>query len=249
MNFIDALNLPSSCLQKRKIPLKKLYEQCTLVQKKLIEKTVSTLTLVALINEENSRIKEYSDSKENYQAIFILEISAKTYPLPNDLFQLIHSLFPYPTILVCETEDKIRLSSSLKRINLVNSEKTTLEGTFVSPDLRKSDNLDNYLKQLDYRIVRVLNLKEYYHLISSLVQLSQMIIDYEVYPSLKVSTHELLYMLEQIKEFKSNINAYETLYKRENNLSRRMDIHMMIQEEKKILSDLNKKVMEDLCQI
>ena len=249
MNFIDSLNLPSSCLQKRKIPLKKLYEQCKLVQKKLIEKTVSTLTLVALINEENSRIKAYSDSKENYQAIFILEISAKTYPLPNDLFQLIHSLFPYPTILVCETEDKIRLSSSLKRINLVNSEKTTLEGTFVSPDLRKSDNLYNYLKQLDYRIVRVLNLKEYYHLISSLVQLSQMIIDYEVYPSLKVSTHELLFVLEQIKVIKSNINAYDVLYKRENSLSRRMDIHMKIQEEKNKLNDLNRKVMEDLCRI
>lgn len=249
MNFIDALNLPSTCLQKRKIPLKKLYEQCTLVQKKLIEKHVSTLTLVALINEENSRIKEYSDSKENYQAVFILEISSKTYPLSNDLFQLIHSLFPYPTILVCETEDKIQLSSSLKRINLVNSEKTTLEGTFVSPDLRNSDNLNNYFKQIDYRSIRVLNLKEYYHLISNLVQLSQMIIDYGIYPSLKVSTHEVLEMIEQIKEIKSIISAYDNLYKRENNLSRRMDIHMKIQEEKNKLSDLNKKVMEDLCHI
>ena len=249
MNFIDALNLPSSCLQKRKIPLKKLYEQCTLVQKKLIEKHLSTLTLIALINEENSRIKEYSDSKENYQAIFILEISAKTYPLPNDLFQLIHSFFPYPTILVCETEDKIQLSSSLKRINLVNSEKTTLESTYISPDLRKSDNLDNYFKQLDYRRIRVLNLKEYYHLISNLVQLSQMIVDYGIYPSLKVSTHKVLEMIEQIKAIKSNINAYDTLYKLENNLSRRMDIHMKIQDEKNKLSDLNKKVMEDLCQI
>lgn len=249
MNFIDSLNLPSSCLQKRKIPLKKLYEQCTFVQKKLIEKTVSTLTLVALINEENSRIKEYSDSKENYQAIFILEISSKIYPLPNDLFQLIHSLFPYPTILVCETEDKIQISSSMKRINLVNSEKTTLESTYVSPDLRKSDNLDNYFKQLDYRSIRVLNLKEYYHLISNLVQLSQMIIDYEVYPSLKVSTNEVLEVIEQIKAIKSNISVYDTLYKRENNLSRRMDIHMKIQEEKNKLNDLNKKVMEELCQI
>lgn len=249
MNFIDALNLPSSCLQKRKIPLKKLYEQCTLVQKKLIEKIVSTITLVALINEENSRIKEYSDSKENYQAIFILEISAKAYPIPNDLFQLIHSLFPYPTILVCETEDKIQISSSLKRINLVNSEKTTLESTYVSPDLRKSDNLDNYFKQLDYRTIRVLNLKEYYHLISNLIQLSQMVIDYGIYPSIKVSTNEVLEMIEQIKAIKSNINAYDTLYKRENNLSRRMDIHMKIQEEKNKLSDLNKKVTEDLCQI
>lgn len=249
MNFIDALNLPSSCLQKRKIPLKKLYEQCTLVQKKLIEKTVSTLTLVALINEENSRIKEYSDSKENYQAIFILEISSKIYPLPNDLFQLIHSLFPYPTIFVCEIKDKIQLSSSLKRINLVNSEKTTLESTYVSPDLRKSDNLDNYFKQLDYRIIRVLNLKEYYRLLSNLVQLSPIIIDYGINPSLELSTHEVLEMIEQIKAIKSNISAYDTLYKRENNLSRRMDIYMKLQDEKNKLRDLNKKVMEDLCQI
>lgn len=249
MNFIDALNLPTSCLQKRKIPLKKLYEQCTLVQKKLIERHVSTLTLVALVNEENSRIKEYSDSKENYQAIFILEILAKIYPLPNDLFQLIHSLFPYPTILVCETEDKIQLSSSLKRINLVNSEKTTLESIYVSPDLSKSDKLNNYFKQIDYRSIRVLNLKEYYHLISNLVQLSQMIIDYGIYPSLKVSTHEVLEMIEKIKVIKSMISAYDTLYKRENNLSKRMDYHMKIQEDKRKLSDLNKKVMEDLCQI
>lgn len=119
MNFIDALNLPSSSPQKRKIPLKKLYEQCTLAQK-LIEKTVSTLTLVALINEENSRIKEYSDSKENYQAIFILEISSKTFPLPNDLFQLIHSLFSLSNYLSL-LKLKIKYGNQLKRINLVNN--------------------------------------------------------------------------------------------------------------------------------
>ena len=56
-------------------------------------------------------------------------------------------------------------------------------------------------------------------------------------------------MIEKIKAIKSNISAYDTLYKRENNLSRRMDIHMKIQDEKNKLSDLNKKVMEDLCQI
>jgi hypothetical protein len=76
-----------------------------------------------------------------------------------------------------------------------------------------------------------------------------MITDYEVYPSLNVSTHKVLEMIEQIKAIKLNISAYDTLYKRENNLSRRMDIHMKIQEEKNKLSDLNKKVMEDLCQI
>ena len=76
-----------------------------------------------------------------------------------------------------------------------------------------------------------------------------MIVDYGIYPSLKVSTHKVLEMIEQIKAIKLNISAYDTLYKRENNLSRRMDIHMKIQEEKNKLNDLNKKVMEELCQI
>ena len=237
MNFIDALNLPSSCLQKRKIPLKKLFEQCTLVQKKLIEKTVSALTLVALINEENSRIKEYSDSKENYQAIFILEIAAKTYPLPNDLYQLIHSFFPYPTILVCETEDKIQLSSSLKRINLVNSEKTTLESIYVSPDLRKSDNLDNYFKQLDYRSIRVHDLKEYYRQMSlNIIKLGMKDNFTEI--NEKESTIEYIY--EFIESYQSKINLKNELERKIRNsksLKERMDLYLHI---KQIDSDLLK---------
>lgn len=248
MKWVELLNLPNKCIVQRKIPLKKLYEQSTLIQKKLIEKYVSSITLVALINEENSRIREYVDEKENYQAIFILEIVPKLIPVTNDLYLLIHSLFPYPTIIGYESDDKIQLTCSIKRINLVNSDKTTVEKIHISPEIRKSKQFEMFTRQLDYREIRVSNIKEYYTLYSKLIQLSQVIPEFNLYPSLTVSTDKVLNLLDQVRLLDVDLANLESQYKHESNLSRKMDIHMKIQNKNKSLELIKKELMEDLCQ-
>lgn len=248
MKWVELLNLPTKCIVQRKIPLKKLYEQCTLKQKKLIEKYVSSITLVALINEENSRIREFVDEKENYQAMFILEIVPKIIPVSNDLYHLLHSLFPYPTIIGYETNDKIQLTCSIKRINLVNSEKTTVDKIHIGPEIRKSVNFEKFIQQIDYREIRILNLKEYYILYSKLIQLSQLVHEFDLYPSLKVSTDKVLYLLDQVRLLEVDLANLESQYKRESNLSRRMDIHMKIKNKSESLELIKKELMEDICQ-
>lgn len=56
-------------------------------------------------------------------------------------------------------------------------------------------------------------------------------------------------MIEQIKAIKSNIAMLMTPYINERIAFKRLIHYMKIQEEKNKLNDLNKKVMEDLCQI
>jgi hypothetical protein len=248
MNWLDSFNLPKACLVQKRIPLKKLGEHSTLRQKQLIEKNISSLMLVALVDEETSRIRSFQDTVEIYQVFFMLEIVSKVFPLSQEVYQLLHSLFPNPTILFCEKDDKLQLSSALKRINLNDSELTTVDETIISPVLSKSNDLIKYFQQLDYQRIRVAHLKEYYMKISDAIQLSTIINDLNLYPSIHIDIQMLLSWTKEIKQLQTAINQNEELYRKENSLSRRMDLHMQIKKDKQCLENLQKKTMEAICQ-
>ncbi|GEM_PF-5424899 len=248
MNWLETLNLPKACLVQKRIPLKKLGEHSTLRQKQLIEKNISSLMLVALVDEETSRIRSFQDTVEIYQVFFMLEIVSKVFPLSQEVYQLLHSLFPNPTILFCEKDDKLQLSSALKRINLNDSELTTVDETIISPVLSKSNDLIKYFQQLDYQRIRVAHLKEYYMKISDAIQLSTIINDLNLYPSIHIDIQMLLSWTKEIKQLQTAINQNEELYRKENSLSRRMDLHMQIKKDKQCLENLQKKTMEAICQ-
>lgn len=248
MSWMDALNLPKSCLIYKRIPLKKLAEHCTLKQKQLIEQTISSVTLVALIDEETTRVRAYVDAYENYQAFFILEITSKRFPLGSEVYGLLHGMFPNPTILYSVQEDKIQLSSALKRISLINSEQTIVEEVYISPTLTINEELISYISQINYQRVKVTNLKEYYSKYTQIIQLSQIIEDMNQYPSINVDVELLQKLVRDIKAIQISINLNEVENRKEKSLARRMDLHMQIKIDKKRLEALQKQTMEVLCQ-
>ena len=248
MSWIEALNLPKSCLIQKRIPLKKLAERCTLKQKQLIEQTISSVALVALVDEETSRIRAYVDAYENYQAFFILEITSKQFPLSSELHGLLHGMFPNPTIFYSVQEDKIQVSSALKRISLINSEQTIVEEVYITPTLTINEKLINYIGQINYQRVKVANLKEYYSKYSQIIQLSQIIEDMNQYPSINVDVEMLQKLVKDIKNIQVSIKSNEVENRKEKSLARRMDLHMQITKDKKQLEALQKQTMEVLCQ-
>ena len=248
MSWIEALNLPKSCLIQKRIPLKKLAEHCTFKQKQLIERVISSVALVALIDEETSRIRAYVDAYENYQAFFILEIASKQFPLSSELHGLLHGMFPNPTILYSIYENRIQLSSALKRINLNNAEQTIVEEVYISPSLTINEEFINYIGQINYQRVKVANLKEYYSKYSQIIQLSQIIEDMSQYPSINVDVELLQKLVKDIKNIQDSIKPNEEEYRKEKSLARRMDLHMQITKDKKQLEALQKQTMEVLCQ-
>lgn len=248
MSGMEALNLPKSCLIQKRIPLKKLAEHCTLKQKQLIEQTISSVMLIALIDEETSRIRAYVDDYENYQAFFILEIISKQFPLSTEVYGLLHGMFPNPTIFYSVQEDKIQVSSALKRISLINSEQTIVEEVYISPTLTINEEFINYIGQINYQIVKVANLKEYYSKYTQIIQLSKIIEDMNQYPSINVDVEMLLKMVKDIKSIQDSIKSNEEEYRKEKSLSRRMDLHMRNVKDRKLLEVLQKQTMEVLCQ-
>lgn len=248
MSWMEALNLPKSCLIQKRIPLKKLAEHCTLKQKQLIEQTISSVALVALVDEETSRIRAYVDSHENYQAFFILEITGKRFPLNIEVINLLHTLFPNPTVLYSIQEEKIQFSSALKRISLNNSEQTIVEDVYISPTLKMNEELVNYISQINYQRVKATNLKEYYFKYSQIIQLSQFIEDMNQYPSINVDVELLQKLVRDIKAIQTSIKLNEVENRKEKSLARRMDLHMQIKIDKKRLEELQNQTMEVLCQ-
>lgn len=248
MSWMEALNLPKSCLIHKRIPLKKLAEHCTLKQKQLIDQVISSVALIALIDEETSRIRAFVDAYENYQAFFILEITSKRFPLSSEVYGLLHGMFPNPTILYSIYENRIQLSSALKRINLNNSEQTIVEEVYVSPTLKINEEFISYIGQINYQRVKVANLKDYYTKYSQIIQLSQIIEDMNQYPSINVDVDLLQKLVKDIKNIQDSIHLNEEEYRKEKSLSRRMDLHMLNVKDKKQLEALQKQTMEVLCQ-
>lgn len=242
MSWIETLNLPKACLVQKRIPLKKLGEHCTLRQKQLIEKNISSVMLVALVDEETSRIRSFQDTVEIYQVFFILEIVSKVFPLSQEVYQLLHSLFPNPTILFCEKDDKLQLSSTLKRINLNDSELTTVEEMIVSSTLHMTIELNEYFYQIDYFRLRVLNLKEFYFWIHCAIKF----LAFKNYRVLiPKDKDKLIYIYNLETEFSKNNSEIECKSKSMKiaaELSRRMDLHMDIQVLKRRNDEILKEV-------
>lgn len=159
MDFLTELQMP--LCQKTKIPVKTLIEKIggDSRSKKLIEKHVSSINLVSLLNEQTIRIRSYKDDDYSFQVIYVLDIALKECDQMTGFTELIHSAFPESTILLMEYRGDTYVSGALKRINKNDNSKTVIEDS-VWAKLPAEQNIN---------VPSTRNLKDYYEFILRLL--------------------------------------------------------------------------------
>ena len=110
MDLLNKLNIP--LCQPQRIPVKTLIEQLQpgSVDKKLIESHIFSMHLVSILNEQTIHIRLFKDDNYSYQSIYVFMIELKKDDSIVSLSNLIHSVFPEPTILVYKIQDSYYIS-------------------------------------------------------------------------------------------------------------------------------------------
>ena len=129
MKIIDLFKIPSEAQTDNRIYLKDIIENLELSSKdnKILEKSIATVHLRGVLQEETTDIWEYEDDTYSYVEVDVLYVVLKDDKKLAFVNEQLQKVFPNPLILIYEYGDKYALSTALKRINKVDSDKSVIE--------------------------------------------------------------------------------------------------------------------------
>lgn len=230
MKWLDQLNIP--LCQPRKIPIKTLVEQLdsTYSNRRLLEKSISSMRLVSILDEKTSRIRSFKDDEHSFQSIYILYIELKTEDRITEVSTLIHSAFQEPTVLIFKHIGSYYLSTATKRISKADVDKSVIEETAVA---KVAPTLDT--KNLDLSELSGENLKQYYDKINTLIYKLKVFQETNVFPRVNF---DFKCLMNEVDLLNHGIKKLNEEYKRASMLSEKMKIDEEIYTKEELLRQL-----------
>jgi len=125
----ETLNYPEECYFNQKLPKNQVYENAELNtrDKKIFTKNIEEMTLTYYFNTEILNIPPYQDNQRRYTEVAIFEITLRETTKLNRIADIILRFVPYPSLIIFETEEYIRLYASHIREHKSDSTKITLD--------------------------------------------------------------------------------------------------------------------------
>jgi hypothetical protein len=246
MELYNYFNFPKETVVDRKIKideiLELLYAEADNLD--LIKKYVAGLTLKAVLNFNTTSMLTEIDESYKYEEIQVFIVKLRNDKYFNDLNNLLHNLFPNPTVLLYEYQGKNSISVSKKRTNKNNIQRAVIEKTYTT-EFVSVINIDyfDYFKTFDFNKNIKRTLKSYY----------EDLIDYTIaYYYYKVNK-KIPYTIEEISNFEAIIDELNRLnatltnleksYRSESNLSKKMQLDKEIKKTKSEIESLNSKLI------
>lgn len=120
MDWVERLGIPPACdAGRRAIPKTTLVKQGNLTaleEKKL--KGIERLSLLATLQKSNTYMPPVSDEVYQVDAIIYLECILRSSAAPAEVAEVLHPLFPNPTVIFFERGDEVAVSAAIKRKSL-----------------------------------------------------------------------------------------------------------------------------------
>ena len=168
MEILDLFNIPEPAKIEQRVYVKDLVSALELVgkDKLAIEKSISTVVLRAVFNEQTTGIWGFESDTYAYKAIYLFYITLKNDSKIRTINEFVHRAFPNPTILVYQIGSKYYLSTALKRINKQDRNKTVIDDIQITDDFLLDDNHISLLSHISYSVK---DLKQFYENIDYIV--------------------------------------------------------------------------------
>lgn len=223
----EIFNIKENARLKVRIPLKNLYEEVSLntAKKDKLSSSINGVYLVAELNEKNSTLTKFKNEDYNYSAIQFIYI--KLIDTINVIFvdELLHSTLPNPIIIIYQLNEDLMISTSLKRLNKVDSSKTVIDNIYNSNIIdERFANLFN--KNYNHKIKTMF---DYYSLIDDIVYRFAIRSNIDIIDS-EVNIKELKILINKQSEIKKEVAILEQQMSKEKNQSKKMGIFMKIKE-------------------
>lgn len=152
--FWEILDLPKSCYLGNRITKKMLLENDSLsvTDKKLITEDLDRLYWQYTLKPETITIAPFKSEDLDYGEIAVLYGVLRNPKRAKRLTEVIQRLIPYPLLLILDNESQLRLSLALKRQNLADKHKLTVELFFDTDWLSENAHkevINNFLHSLN----------------------------------------------------------------------------------------------------
>ena len=196
------LKLPEQALlPEKKVDKTTLIAQgeLTKAQQKMLD-AVKRLSLIAAIQKSTTRISSYKDEYYIVESIPFLSCELRTTKNSTELIEVLHSVFPNPTLLLMEFENQIMISVALTRRSMAEKGKMVLEKIATSPLFDPSDHVyGSFIDALAYYKVPQNNLLEYVSYLYEMISLSKYVQPLGFFPVL--ITGDFTGFSETMKEY------------------------------------------------
>lgn len=191
----------------QKIPKKMFYQQGNLSRddEKIFVEFIDKIEMSYVLDSSNINIDVFINEEYNYPAIGYMKISLKKDDKVDKISKIIQNNIPNPLVIVFEYEDKVCISTSLKRVNKSDNSKVVVEDINTTPwiDLDNIDeNSDRFINSIKLSSLDYSNFYNFYKMIDDKIYTFK---NLEVVGEYKEDSQSI----EETKEIIEKINAYE----------------------------------------
>lgn len=223
-------------------------------EKNIFTKNIERIELTYMLTQETMNIQAFISEEYKYDGIMIITVNLRgnmTNAQIRLFEQLIHNAIPHPTVLTLVRNDKISISTCLKRLNKVNKQEIVLETIHRSDFFAINDKdevIESFLDDLHISKLSFSNFFTFYKDIDIAVKAFQNSVVIGTYRNLKDEKEriKLEQIIEQIVEKQQEIDQYKRELKKESQFNKKVEINMKMQQLKKELDRLQNKVRSEL---
>lgn len=207
-NIFEALEIDKKVnYVGQKIPKKMFYQQGDLSRddEKIFVDFIDKIEMSYVLDSSNINIDAFMNEEYNYPAIGYMNVSLKKDGKVDKISKIIQSNIPSPLVIVFGYDDKVCISSSLKRVNKSDSSKVFVDDINTTPwiDLDgMDDNSDRFISSISMSSLDYSNFYNFYKLIDDKIYTFK---NLEVVGEYKEDDNQ---NIENTKEIIEKINVY-----------------------------------------
>lgn len=153
MEVLDFFKLPTKATVSQRIYTKDVVSALGVTgkDKTLIEKAVSTIHLVGIINEHTSDLWGYTDGNYIYEEVQLFSVVLKEPNHVKTLNEFIQKVFPNSIVVIYKYGSEFMLSTAMKRINKVDGTKTVIDSIQTTDWFTLDDMHQELLGKITYQ--------------------------------------------------------------------------------------------------
>jgi len=238
-NILDYFNLPENALIKNRIAIKAIVDQLEVPKsdENLLRSQISALYLVGILDAETTLLKSVKNDDFLYEEIQVFFVELKTMNKNISLHNKLQALFPNPTIIITNHQEKYTLSTAQKRINHIDTSLAVVDHVYMTNKLEvRSDHSKDFLNALDYNRYQFKDLSDLYETYQNAIYSERLVDLIGFYPTKLLDAKFIKGVLNQVSEIESEIIRLNDFYKEATSMNEKMTIYKEItklQEEKK----------------
>lgn len=243
--LISLLQIPQKTIFNRKIAKKQFHEQgeLTATEKELFTTEIESIYLLSICKQDTLNVPKFVNNDRRYEEIYWLLVSFKSMKRFERMINIFHKVMPNPiVVLATDDNENISVSTAHKRLNQNDKTKVVVESVINSPWIHLSDEsvaIQRFIERLHFINLSYSNLYDFYDSVTSAIRVSSLIEEIQRYPHIKVSSDELIPLIDSLDDTNRKINQLQQLQKEQLDFGEKIELHMKIkkleQEENRIL--------------